>query len=215
MSWAHPKYESVIATCGYDKFVRVWRREERIYEQNLGSSVNCIAWAPWEYGLILAAGTADGRLVVLAKNHDDSWEIKADFAAHDSGVNGISWGPATEPAILMENPNASAASSGGKFQPPPKRLVTGGNDNQVMMWQLKESKDEGVDKIAIGNHNDWVRDVAWCSNIGLMHDMIASCSEDHTCKVWVNRSTSASEKPRWEVKQEIPFDVPLWKVSWS
>lgn len=92
----------------------MWKRDEKIYELNLGSSVICIAWAPWEYGLILAAGTADGRLAVIAKNLDDSWEIKADFTAHDSGVNGISWGPATEPAILMDNPNASAAS-GGKF----------------------------------------------------------------------------------------------------
>ena len=26
VSWAHPKYESVIATCGYDGFVKVWKR---------------------------------------------------------------------------------------------------------------------------------------------------------------------------------------------
>lgn len=83
-----------------------------------------------------------------------------------------------------------------------------------MIWQLKESKDEPVEKLSIGSHTDWVRDVAWCSNIGLMHDMIASCSEDYTCKVWVNQGTS--EKPNWEVRQEISFgDVPLWKVSWS
>lgn len=41
-------------------------------------------------------------------------------------------------------------------------------------------------KIPLGEHGDWVRDVAWCSNIGLMHEMIASCSEDMTCKVWKN-----------------------------
>lgn len=73
VSWAHPKYESVIATCGYDGLVRIWKRdsnnnwENLVYEQNLGSSVNCIAWAPWEYGLILAAGTAEGKLVILSR----------------------------------------------------------------------------------------------------------------------------------------------------
>lgn len=79
VTWAHPKYESVIATCGYDKYVRIWKRDLNnnwqniVYEENLGSSVNCIAWAPWEYGLILAAGTAEGRLVVLTRTPDDQW----------------------------------------------------------------------------------------------------------------------------------------------
>jgi len=62
--------------------------------------------------------------------------------AHQSGVNGISWGPATEPAILAENSmSASAAAAGGKFQPPPKRLVTGGNDNMVQMWEFKDGEN--------------------------------------------------------------------------
>ena len=109
VAWAHPKYESVVATCGYDGFVKVWKRdlnndwENEVFAENLGSSVNCIAWAPWEYGLILAAGTAEGRLVVFVRTPDDQWNKTCDFIAHQSGVNGISWGPATEPAILAEN----------------------------------------------------------------------------------------------------------------
>ena len=72
VAWAHPKYESVIATCGYDGFVNVWKRDlnnnwEKVFRDDLGSSVNCIAWAPWEYGLILAAGTAEGRLVIIVR----------------------------------------------------------------------------------------------------------------------------------------------------
>lgn len=79
MSWAHPRYESVIATCGLDGFVRVWKRdlnnswENKVFEQYLGSSVNCISWAPWEYGLILAAGTAEGRLFIFRNESEDNW----------------------------------------------------------------------------------------------------------------------------------------------
>ena len=25
VTWAHPKYESVIATCGYDRTVKIWK----------------------------------------------------------------------------------------------------------------------------------------------------------------------------------------------
>ena len=29
-----------------------------------------------------------------------AWDTKS-FPAHDGGINGLSWGPATEPCILM------------------------------------------------------------------------------------------------------------------
>jgi protein transport protein SEC13 len=64
----------------------------------------------------------------------------------------------------------------------------------------------------VGTHDDWVRDVAWCDSIGLQSDMIASCSEDKSCKVWKQDKADGS----WS-EQKITFkeQVPLWKVSWS
>jgi len=111
-AWAHPKYESVIATCGYDGYVCVWKRDNNgkwqnpAFQVDLGSSVNCISWAPWEYGLILAAGTAEGKIVTFTpsqqKDGTAGWEKIHEFVAHVEGVNGMSWGPATEPAILSQ-----------------------------------------------------------------------------------------------------------------
>lgn len=60
--------------------MKVWKRdlnngwENEVFSKQLESSVNCIAWAPWEYGLILAAGTAEGRLVIFERTSDDRWE---------------------------------------------------------------------------------------------------------------------------------------------
>ena len=88
------------------------------------------------------------------------------------------------------------------------------------MWELKEG-EQLPDRVSIGSHNDWVRDVAWCPNIGLMNEMIASCSEDGTCKVWVSQNQGEKGQPlRWVEKAQIPEQpgnnaVPLWKVSWS
>lgn len=79
------------------------------------------------------------------------------------------------------------------------------------MWELPDGQDEPKFK-TIGQHNDWVRDVAWCNNIGLQTEMIASCSEDKTAKVWKNNG----EKGEWTSKQiNLDEDVPFWKVSWS
>ena len=63
----------------------------------------------------------------------------------------------------------------------------------------------------LGTHDDWVRDVAWSNNIGLMHDTIASCSEDQKVKIW-KRENAKDEQ--WKEK-EIVLQTPAWKVSWS
>lgn len=42
--------------------------------------------------------------------------------------------------------------------------------------------------------------------------MIATCSEDRTCKVW--KQDRKSPNKEWS-ELKIPFTVPLWKVSWS
>jgi len=40
-------------------------------------------------------------------------------------------------------------------------------------------------------HKDWVRDVAWCNNVGIMTEMIATVGEDQAVRVW--RSEPQSE----------------------
>jgi len=125
--------------------VVVWKRDNNgkwqnpVFQADLGSSVNCISWAPWEYGLILAAGTAEGKICIYtpAQQADQTagWEKIHEFVAHNEGVNGISWGPSTEPAILSGGQGQDGQqAAGGKFQPPPKRLVSGGNDCKVNLW---------------------------------------------------------------------------------
>ena len=64
--------------------------------------------------------------------------------------------------------------------------MTGGNDKLVKIWEFAAEGSERPKETEIGQHDDWVRDVAWCPSMGLQHDMIASCSEDKTCKVWKN-----------------------------
>lgn len=100
-----------------------------------------------------------------------------------------------------------------KFKLPSKRLVSGGNDNTVMLWEFIENKDTPVGT-KVGEHTDWVRDVAWSNNIGLLHETIASCSEDGLAKVW--RQVHSKEGVSWIPKEvKVADKVPLWKVSWS
>ena len=79
----------------------------------------------------------------------------------------------------------------------------------MKVWTFKGDGQSGCVSVLLGEHSDWVRDVSWCNNIGLLHDTIASCSEDQKVKIW------RRDQDKWEVKQEITIGVPAWKVSWS
>lgn len=83
VSWAHPSFGSILASCSYDGRVFIWKEVgkgqgagsggevqdgwERIKEHTLHSaSVNSIAWAPYELGPILACASSDGKISVLS-----------------------------------------------------------------------------------------------------------------------------------------------------
>ena len=80
----------------------------------------------------------------------------------------------------------------------------------VNLWILKDGQTPEQHKV--GQHDDWVRDVDWSSNIGMRHEMIASCSEDGVCSVWKNSGPENS----WQCnKIRFGAEKPLWKVSFS
>jgi protein transport protein SEC13 len=81
------------------------------------ASVNSIAWAPYETGLILACASSDGSFSIITYQKDGSWEATKRDNAHAMGCTAISWAPYT---VL------SATKSGAVI---PKRLVTSGCDN--------------------------------------------------------------------------------------
>ena len=55
--------------------------------------VNSVQWAPWEFGLKLAAGSVDGSISVISRRADDTWEKVQRFQAHNGSVNAVVWAP--------------------------------------------------------------------------------------------------------------------------
>merc|ERR1739838_724955 len=57
-----------------------------------------VAWAPSEFGLMLACGSSDGSISILTGSADGStWEAKKISNAHTIGCNAVSWGPSVAP----------------------------------------------------------------------------------------------------------------------
>jgi protein transport protein SEC13 len=85
ISWAHPKFGNLLASCSYDKKVAIWREQGpdqygnaqwvKVYEKMFDSSVGAVSWAPPEFGLALAAGIADGKIAVISFV-ENNWQVK-------------------------------------------------------------------------------------------------------------------------------------------
>lgn len=213
VSWSHPKFGNLLASCSYDRRVRIWKENTRnewtcvyTYEDH-ESSVNSVAWAPHEFGLVLACGSSDGFISILAYTESGTWE-KEKFRAHSIGVNAVSWAPAVLPV-------APAAAGGAQVAPAlTKRLASAGSDNLVRIWRFLEGENKwrAEEKDKLTEHQDWVRDVAWAPSVGLPSSTIASCSQDGTVIIWTQDDPNAG----WVSKKLAkPGNEPVWRVSWS
>jgi protein transport protein SEC13 len=140
VSWAHPKFGTILASASYDARVIVWRDSStspnqsqwsKLFEHTLHtSSVNGIAWAPHELGALLACASSDGKVSILEFKDDGTWDTKV-FNAHGMGVNAVSWAPSVIPGSLV--------STQAHFTGNVKKLTTGGCDNLVKIWVFEYS----------------------------------------------------------------------------
>ena len=66
-------------------------------------------------------------------------------------------------------------------------------------------------------HEDWVRDVAWCNNIGVMKDMIATVGEDKLLRIWKCEANPLNKEfaGKWVLAFKYEFREPVWRCSWS
>ena len=76
VSWAHPKFGTLLASCSYDRRVLIFQETapgswQMVHcAQDHQSSVNSVSWAPHEYGLMLASASSDGRVAIVTQTGD-------------------------------------------------------------------------------------------------------------------------------------------------
>lgn len=156
VSWSHPKFGSLLASCSYDGKVYIWKENNgawsKIKDHSIHSAsgtsldhrsflttmlVNSISWAPHEYGLILACASSDGKVSILSYQgsfhliqlmyiEDGTWELNT-LNAHSIGVNTVSWAPSVVPGALFA-PTVTNTHA-------PLRFASGGCDNTIKLWK--------------------------------------------------------------------------------
>ncbi|KAK9503326.1 hypothetical protein O3M35_011925 [Rhynocoris fuscipes] len=186
LSWAHPKFGCLLASCSFDKRIIIWKEERGWMKMNellLNAAATCIQFAPYQFGLSLACGSLDGKVNIVSYENG-SWIVNK-FQAHLLGCNSLSWEPSSNDS---------------------RCLVTGGCDNSVKVWQETVSGWEELAKIDA--HKDSVVGVAWAPS-STVH-MIASCSTDKTVVLSVS-----TNKKNWTSTLLHTFQDPVSSVAWG
>ncbi|KAG6665220.1 hypothetical protein CIPAW_02G146600 [Carya illinoinensis] len=162
--WAHPKFESLLVLCSYDGHVTIWKEgnqnewiQAHVFDDHK-SFVNFIAWAPHKVGLCLACGSPDGNISVFTARPDGGWDTARIDQAHPVGVTSVSWAPSTAPSALV----------GSGLLDPVQKLCFGGCHNTVKVWKFYNGNWKMDCFPALHMHINWVREVAWTPNLGLL-----------------------------------------------
>jgi protein transport protein SEC13 len=213
VSWAHPKFGVLLASCSFDGSVIV-HREQRPGSWNIlhhatalhESSVNGVAFAPPEFGLMFATASSDGRVAIVKHLPNHTWSVEY---IHDcpTGVNAVCWAPygsyinvatmnTVDPSIHEDPSTMQQQPPLPELSQPLPRIATAGCDNCMRIyvghepgrWTLEyTTPTTTTTTTATGGstgHTDWIRDVAWAPCLLPNHNTIATCSEDRTVMIW-------------------------------
>ena len=67
--------------------------KKKIDYKKCADNVNSVAWAPHDFGLVLACGSSDGAISVLTYSTNNQWEAEKINNAHTIGCNSVGWCP--------------------------------------------------------------------------------------------------------------------------
>lgn len=195
--WAHPKFGSLLVSCGYDMKVIIWKEvgnqwQKAFVDTSHTASVNDVEFGPWEHGCRVACGSSDGMVSVLTYIPTEARWARAAFQAHSCGVQSLSWCPASH--------HRDHTSS--------LRLATGGCDHSVRIWKCEGDMWSQDGLALVPTHTDSVRKVAWRPDGS---NTVASGSWDKSVVIW----RQEMEGQPWRQMSKFTVAGKVEGLAWS
>lgn len=152
LSWAHPEFGNVIASCSEDGTVNIWEEQDRVTSVTKGEAwqrkatlcttkkaVNDVKFAPRQHGLKLATASADGKVRIYEATDSfviSHWNLQEEFQVEQTfGID-----------MDSEHGLTSLSWSDCPFEAP--KLVVGGYSSRAVVWTC----DSGSKWREVGSH---------------------------------------------------------------
>ena len=236
VAWAHHRFGGVLVAITESGDLTVWAEATgaalsdvgpspepqswaKKFSQRLPSAGRAVAWAPFEFGPMLAVACGAGQVGIMSCRAADysQWDVKM-FQAHQLACNGVSWCPCLAPGSLLQMPSGVSAQQPGIALPQP-RLVTGGDEAAVRVWRYLAQDQHWIQEHELGDLVTGipagtpvvVNDVAWAPNAGIPFSYMAAAAEHGAVCVWMQDGVDG----RWNATALPPMSAPVCRLSWS
>lgn len=176
---------SILASCGQDKTVRLWRRGPgpqdwicfAVLEDAHGRSIRSCAWS--NDGNVLATASFDATITIWERKGEE-WELATTLEGHESEVKGV------------------AFSASGTY------LASCSRDKTVWIWESHAELDYDCVDVK-QEHSQDVKSVTWHPH----EDVLVSCSYDNTLRVWAEEL----DADEWECLQVLNKNLDAHKST--
>mmetsp|Transcript_9588 Transcript_9588/g.14435 ORF Transcript_9588/g.14435 Transcript_9588/m.14435 type:complete len:328 (+) Transcript_9588:106-1089(+) len=219
LSWAHPEFGQMFASCSEDKTVIIWEEQESVSGSDnkergrwlkktqlsdSKKSVNDVKFGPRQLGLKLAAGSADGMVRIYEANDVFSlgyWPLQDSFQAEST----------SGPDHIAEHGVTSLSWSDCPFESP--KLVVGGYSKLAAVWSCDNGK--WAQECVLESHGGPVHDVAWAPTMGRSYHLIASASREKSFKIHTLRRENGALVYSPDATQTVHTNSEVWRVAWN
>jgi nucleoporin SEH1 len=226
LSWAHPEFGQLIASCSEDKTICVWEEQESVTPLKGGTSalgeqrdrwqrkvqlsdskksVNDVKFAPRNLGLRIAAASADGTVRIYEATDVFSlnyWQLQESFTVEDA-IDGQD----TEHGVKCISWNESP------FEP--AKIAVGSFSKKATVWTCDDG-GKWREECVLGEHHGVVHDIAWAPVMGRSYHLIATASRENCFRVHkLLRKEDGSLTYDKTQTVTTPDGSAVWRVSWN
>lgn len=157
VSWSHPEFGQLIASCSEDRTVCIWEEQESVANSSIDTSkerwikkatlqdskraVNDVKFAPRHLGLKVATASADGLVRIYEATDIFSltfWQMQAYFRVEDTTTILDNQEKTIDGSIISEHGLTCLSWNDSQFELP--RLAVGGYSKRAVVWVLKNGK---------------------------------------------------------------------------
>merc|ERR1719221_871319 len=231
VTWAHPEFGQVIATCSFDRTAAIWEEipgSDQTQGQNDDSkshwikkaslvdsrtSVTDVKFGPRHLGLLLATCSADGTVRIYEAPdvmNLSQWSLQHEIHCKVP-CSCISWNPSLSRlhspmiAVGSDDPN-----SAGTLSP------------KVFVYEYNESSRRWLKVETLNTMTEPVHDIAFAPNIGRSYHVLAVASKD--LRIITLKPSSDGSKDimggssKFDIRQAGQFDehgTSVWRVCWN